>query len=88
MKRKEIAPPAVPNLRGEGDQTNFDIINADSKFNMFGSCDGEDVEMARISLGKTENKGDKRDARKAPSLSSTPLPDLNVFCEWPTTVYI
>lgn len=35
VKNREIAPPAVPNLRGEGDRTNFDILEADQKFNLF-----------------------------------------------------
>lgn len=79
ISRKEISPPAIPNLRGQGDRTNFDIVHdAPSKFDMF-SDDIEDEECPP----KPDPKWNAADKKTAPAAL-----DLSVFNDWPTTVYL
>lgn len=81
IKNREIAPPAVPNLQGNGDRANFNVIaDPPSKFNMF-SEDGPRV---------SSEPNAKQSSSWSRAFQSTPanVPDFSVFDDWETTIYI
>lgn len=103
-----MSPPAVPNLNGEGDQTNFDIIEADAKFNLYSEEEDDGEEEVDVSMGEepqshaqmkpgflkplnnnhSKGNGQVQWDRKEYSTVFPPPPDLSVFDDWTTTVYI
>eukprot|EP01127_Copromyxa_protea_P014718 TRINITY_DN4148_c0_g1_i1.p1 TRINITY_DN4148_c0_g1~~TRINITY_DN4148_c0_g1_i1.p1 ORF type:complete len:391 (+),score=69.89 TRINITY_DN4148_c0_g1_i1:29-1174(+) len=77
VARQEVAPPAVPNLQGAGDRANFDIVtDAHPKFNIF----GEDETDANMDMHVEDKRGPSR-------VPSSP-PDLSVFNDWATTIFV
>jgi hypothetical protein len=82
IKNREIAPPAVPNLQGYGDRANFDVIsNPPPKFNMFSEENPEPGQVTtRASGGALRPSWSRR--------SPATVPDLSVFDDWETTIYV
>lgn len=73
----------MPNLLGEGDRTNFDVVHdAPAKFNMFNEEDSDEDSHVHT------NKAPLSPPSRISPPSSPSLVDLTVFDDWPTNVYV